>query len=1276
MSYKNPSLPRPIGRLAPLATAAALLCAASASMAQVVVNQTNTGVPLGTTTAVINTNTGSSTFSPTSTNVNNNAFGAVGIGNTAPTASLDFDNQPLATPTVTVTQSVSAATSGTATATKIGIDATGSAGNTGSRTNAQGSVSGNSLQSSATGNTDAAALTIESGTPLTVSTPASATTSQAVVSTVTATTTVSGPVGMNLQPRNGNWDNLGLTVGNNEIGAAAISNQSRTGVAIDAGGALTLSSPVTSNVTQNQQGAVSASSQAGLLGIAIQHAALTPLPANGDFTVSGNGVEASAQGNQQTNSVQIDAATLTQTGGAPNNIQAASNQSGTAGVGALSQVATLGVNNLKPASTNNEYTVSGNAVSADASGNVGSTTVQAGSNDRRVSSITGVGAAASSAQSYNSPAGISAQASAGQIGVAVGGPVIIVGPLGVSTGDQQAATKNAVQASALGSQANNQATLYGATVGQSSAGASNIQAHVAGNVGATASATTLGVTIVTSSTNGHQTVNDNSVQASAQGALATNLAEVDASNSATGVAAGVSNSQLHLDGNVTAGASAGLLGRNVPISIGDQVTVNDNTVGASALGTKAGNITSIEGATVNGGTASILNGQTHTAGNVSATANVNTLGTTSSISSTNSRQAVSGNLVQADAQGTVAANQASISAGNSATGVTAGVTSVQIHTAGDVGALANVGALGRSALVSVGEDVAINDNAVEASAMGSKANNQAAIEGATVTNAVAAVANAQTHTAGGVNAIASVNTLGTASGAASTGNRLTINGNSVQTTAQGADSSNRASVRADGAMTNPIAAAANNQEHVAGDINALSIVGLVGSQTPLSTNDQLVVNGNKLTASAGSQNANNQATLDASSLNASALGAGAAVNNIQIHRSGNVQAYVGSTQAWSPDPFNPAPAMVGASNGALVGGTAVVSGNSSVADANINLASNGVAIQSEGSINGVSANGIANNQLVESGNASARVKVNYGVTGVRSLGNQAVVSGNSSQASASQNQAANELVLKAGNLLSSVTPVLASVQDSRGNTSAMVETSLLTGTGIVNLDNGDTTISNNTASTSARANVANNSVSIDSGTQTAGLGSLSALSNKQTNTGAAASSTDLQIPVGSVAALGGAITVTGNSASSLALGNAALNSIQANAGTALNGGSVLALANTQDNFGPINAVTTLNAPVVSGGGNVTITNNTASATAFGNSAVNQVNLTALPSQLVASASLTSNQTNTGAVTAVVNGNFTNSNSGGSSGSINISGNRATAVAVGNSSTSSMVIGVK
>jgi hypothetical protein len=587
------------------------------------------------------------------------------------------------------------------------------------------------------------------------------------------------------------------------------------------------------------------------------------------------------------------------------------------------------------------------------------------------------------------------------------------------------------------------------------------------------------------------------------------------------------------------------------------------------------------------------------------------------------------------------------------------------------------GVLGRNALVSVGEEVTIDGNAVEASALGSKASNLASIEGATVTNGIAGASNSQTHTSGGVNAIASVATLGTTSGAASTANNLTINGNSVQTSAQGATASNRASVQAAGSMTDPVASAVNGQQHLAGDTSAMTIVGLVGSQTPLSTNDQLVVKGNHLTATAGSQSASNLATLDASSLTASGAGAGAAVSNSQLHRGGNVTAYVGSTQAWSPAPFNPAPTMVGAANGAAVGGTALVSGNSSVADANINLASNGVAIQGSGSIGGVNVSGLANNQTVESGNAAAQVKVNYGITGARSLGNQAIVSDNASQASASQNQAVNDVAVKAGNALSSVTPVLASIQNSGGNTSATVETSLLTGVGIANLSNGDTTVSNNTASSSARANVANNSISISSGAQTTSLSG--SLDNKQTNTGGASAGTNLQIPVGSLLAnqaLGSAVAVTGNSASSLGVGNAALNSIEAGAGTALNGSTQFALANTQNNYGPINAATTLNVPVVSSGSSVNLLNNTATASAFGNSAVNQVTLTAMPSQLVASATLTSTQLNTGAVTAVVNGDFTHTSGGGSTGSINISGNRGIAVAVGNSSTSSMTIGVK
>ena len=96
--------------------------------------------------------------------------------------------------------------------------------------------------------------------------------------------------------------------------------------------------------------------------------------------------------------------------------------------------------------------------------------------------------------------------------------------------------------------------------------------------------------------------------------------------------------------------------------------------------------------------------------------------------------------------------------------------------------------------------------------------------------------------------------------------------------------------------------------------------------------------------------------------------------------------------------------------------------------------------------------------------------------------------------------------------------------------------------------------------------------------------------------------------------------------------------------------------------------------MVSGGAStVNLLNNTVTATAYGNNAVNQINIVALPGQLVASTNLTSTQINTGAVTATAGGNI---GSGGVSTGNNISGNRINAVAVGNNSVSSMTLGVK
>ena len=112
--------------------------------------------------------------------------------------------------------------------------------------------------------------------------------------------------------------------------------------------------------------------------------------------------------------------------------------------------------------------------------------------------------------------------------------------------------------------------------------------------------------------------------------------------------------------------------------------------------------------------------------------------------------------------------------------------------------------------------------------------------------------------------------------------------------------------------------------------------------------------------------------------------------------------------------------------------------------------------------------------------------------------------------------------------------------------------------------------------------------------------------------------------------------------------------------------------------GAITATAALNAPagqpMVSGGASGSnLLNNTVTATAYGNNAVNQINIVALPGQLAASTNLTSTQINTGAVTATAGGNIS---SGGVSTGNNISGNRISAVAVGNNSVSSMTLGVK
>ena len=466
-----------------------------------------------------------------------------------------------------------------------------------------------------------------------------------------------------------------------------------------------------------------------------------------------------------------------------------------------------------------------------------------------------------------------------------------------------------------------------------------------------------------------------------------------------------------------------MLGVPAGVSSNEHQTVSNNAVEANAMGSQGSNQAAQYGATVTGALTSVNNQQTHQQGNVQAAASAPTLGITAVTSSTGGQLTIGGNRVQARADGTQGDNAAAVQAANTLSSTAATVSNNQTHTAGNVSAAAGTTLLGRSVPLSSGESLTINGNAVNADATGAGVTNAAALTGATLTGGTAAVANTQSHQSGNVSGSATVGTLGT-QGAISNNGSLTISGNAVGSSAQGAWAVNEAAARSGNASGGTSATVTNSQAHIAGDATALTTVTRVGSATGLSTGETLVVNGNQLTAQAGSQRADNQATLDA----ASALtGGGAFVSNFQTHDGGNVSAQVSGA--------GNAQTLVGA-GGSAAGGTVQVSGNAAAANADVNLATNGVTFKSGNSLSSTTPASLSNIQSSSSGTASALVGVDYGISGIRSLGNTAVVSNNNSQSAASQNQAGNTLTVQAANALSTVTPTLNNDQQSGGSTTA------------------------------------------------------------------------------------------------------------------------------------------------------------------------------------------------------------------------------------------------
>lgn len=233
------------------------------------------------------------------------------------------------------------------------------------------------------------------------------------------------------------------------------------------------------------------------------------------------------------------------------------------------------------------------------------------------------------------------------------------------------------------------------------------------------------------------------------------------------------------------------------------------------------------------------------------------------------------------------------------------------------------------------------------------------------------------------------------------------------------------------------------------------------------------------------------------------------------------------------------------------------------------------------------------------------------------------------------------------------------------------------------------TISGNGTMADASANRAVNSVSLDGG-------SAGGLIDTQFSVAAvhAVAASDLRFTASDVqpALLNSALSFDGNVTSATARGNAAGNALtyvggatvpageadgQAS-GSSASAGAPLTILNQQANMAPVTAETGgsgISAPLNGAltGSQLSVSGNTMSATAFGNSATNLMTVSSVGA--APAASLVNMQTNSGSVSAIVSGSAYRSLSGPVAGSsVSISGNQLGAAATGNLAVSSITAG--
>lgn len=861
---------------------------------------------------------------------------------------------------------------------------------------------------------------------------------------------------------------------------------------------------------------------------------------------------------------------------------------------------------------------------------------------------------------------------------------------------QLSVNSNAVAAYASANQASNDIALTLNQLSAATAGLTSIQNLLNGS---SADALTTGNVQLNGGTisNSALGLNSNQVKSTALGNLATNQLSVSAtgaqsdSSIGTPILAESTSADVSLTNKQTAnyGISAMATTRagasltdpfEVQMSVaavnsGAALTVNSNTLSATSYLSSASNTLNLGVSNLTAMNAAVNNVQS-ARGNIDADNNAFLSGATTmgkvsmDVSNTvdSASLAVNSNLISSAAYANSANNSLSVT-GTTVSGrgaatrsnladLNLGAEMTTDYAVGNFQEIANGATLaittGNVNLNASGVAVdtgtlSLNTNNVLGYASGNFAVNNLAIAVTTLTQASAGVASTQiagsygpsveATVIGGVNL--TTGDLGTASNLTAKdnnikatalgnvmGNALTVSASTITTTGSGsllsegrngfAASNADFSIVSEQEMLGPVAATATGQ---------------LGITTGTVSNSALSLTGNSLKSLAQANSVSNDLTINAAQQNSVT----ASVVSYQGDSDNNLAGATATT--------NTSGAALSVSTGALTNATVAISGNTISAVAGKNEAFNTLTVRGTNilgrdetvaglAIGTPAATGV-DYSLINSQTARTNVlaSVNTGASGFVSSGTfsggSVALSDNTILASANANTVSNSLTLTALNRLeasgaiNSLQELTSSATISASVTGALsVETAA--GAGSANV-----AVSGNLVKASASANVANNALNASAAN---GITSANAVTNPTAGT----ATPTFAVLNSQSTGYGSGVTA---SISSFTMGGAQM-------GTALNSG-----------------------------GSASVTGNVLQATAYGNTASNAVQVSALPATLnTSSASITNVQYNLASVSATVSntsvqGSGTNTST---SAGVNISGNSIVAMAVGNRAVNTIV----